>query len=47
MRKRSGEILLKGGTMKVLRIGRNPIASRGYFYQITQQGIVFSNSPVI
>jgi KaiC/GvpD/RAD55 family RecA-like ATPase len=47
MRKRSGEILLKGGTMKVLRIGRNPVASRGYFYQITQQGIVFSNTPVI
>src|SRR5213594_4787875 len=47
MRKRSGEILLKGGTMKVLRIGRNPIASRGYFYQITQQGIVFSSTPVI
>ncbi len=47
MKKRTGEILLKGGTMKVLRIGRNPIMSRGYFYQITQQGIVFSNSPVI
>jgi KaiC/GvpD/RAD55 family RecA-like ATPase len=47
MKKRTGEILLKGGTMKVLRIGRNPIMSRGYFYQITQQGIVFSNTPVI
>ncbi len=47
MRKRSGEVLLKGGTMRVLRIGLNPTPSRGYFYQITQQGIVFSNSPVL
>ncbi len=47
MKKRTGEILLKGGTMRVLRIGRNPTPSRGYFYQITQQGIVFSNSPVL
>ena len=45
MRKRQGEVLLKGGTLKVLRIGRNPTTSRGYFYQITQQGIVFSNTP--
>src|SRR5881628_1667072 len=47
MRKRQGEVLLKGGTLKVLRIGRNPTPSRGYFYQITQQGIVFSSTPVI
>jgi KaiC/GvpD/RAD55 family RecA-like ATPase len=46
MRKRQGEVLLKGGTLKVLRIGRNPTPSRGYFYQITQQGIVFSNTPM-
>lgn len=46
MRKRTGDVLLKGGTLKVLRIGRNPTPSRGYFYQITQQGIVFSNTPL-
>jgi KaiC/GvpD/RAD55 family RecA-like ATPase len=46
MRKRQGEVLLKGGTLKVLRIGRNPTPSRGYFYQITQQGIVFSDTPM-
>ncbi len=47
MRKRSGEVLLKGGTLKVLRMGRNITPSRGYFYQITNQGIVFSSTPLI
>src|SRR3972149_1650659 len=47
MRKRTGEVLLKGGTLKVLRMGRNLTPSRGYYYQITNQGIVFSNTPLI
>jgi KaiC/GvpD/RAD55 family RecA-like ATPase len=47
MRKRTGEVLLKGGTMKVLRMGRNLTPSRGYYYQITNQGIVFSSTPLI
>ena len=47
MRKRTGEILLKGGTLKVLRMGRNLTPSRGYYYQITNQGIVFSSTPLI
>jgi len=47
MRKRTGEVLLKGGTLKVLRMGRNVTPSRGYYYQITNQGIVFSNTPLI
>ena len=47
MRKRTGEVLLKGGTLKVLRMGRNLTPSRGYYYQLTNQGIVFSNTPLI
>jgi KaiC/GvpD/RAD55 family RecA-like ATPase len=47
MRKRTGEVLLKGGTLKVLRMGRNLTPSRGYYYQITNQGIVFSSTPLI
>jgi len=47
MRKRTGEVLLKGGTMKILRMGRNLTPSRGYYYQITNQGIVFSSTPLI
>jgi len=47
MRKRTGEVLLKGGTLKVLRMGRNLTPSRGYYYQITNQGIVFSNTPLL
>ncbi len=47
MRKRTGEVLLKGGTLKVLRMGRNLIPSRSYYYQITNQGIVFSSTPLL
>ena len=47
MARRSGEDLLKGGTLKVLRMGRSLTPSRGYFYQITSQGIVFSNTPLV
>ncbi len=48
MRKRTGsEVLLKGGTLKILRMGRNLTPSRGYYYQITNQGIVFSNTPLL
>lgn len=47
MRKRTGEVLLKGGILKVLRMGRSLTPSRGYYYQLTDQGIVFSNTPIV
>src|SRR5215831_5780825 len=45
MKKRTGEVLVRGGILKVLRMGRSTAPSRGYFYQLTNQGLVFSNSP--
>ncbi|HZD13337.1 MAG TPA: RAD55 family ATPase [Candidatus Binatus sp.] len=47
MKKRTGEVLIRGGILKVLRMGRSTAPSRGYFYQLTDQGLVFSNSPIL
>src|SRR5713101_8793576 len=47
MKKRTGEVLIRGGILKVLRMSRSTSPSRGYFYQLTNQGLVFSNSPII
>jgi len=47
MKKRTGEVLIRGGILKVLRMGRSTAPSRGYFYQLTNQGLVFSNSPIL
>ncbi len=39
--------LARGGTLRLVKMGKNPVPSRGYYYEMTPQGIAISTAPPI
>src|SRR5216117_1130405 len=39
--------LARGGTLRLVKMGKTPIPSRGYYYEMTPQGIAISTAPPI
>jgi KaiC/GvpD/RAD55 family RecA-like ATPase len=39
--------LARGGTLRLVKMGKTPIPSRGYYYEMTPQGISISTAPPI
>jgi len=39
--------LARGGTLRLVKMGKNPVPSRGYYYEMTPQGIAISTTPPI
>jgi len=39
--------LARGGTLRLVKMGKNHVPSRGYYYEMTPQGIAISTAPPI
>src|SRR6266571_2663333 len=39
--------LARGGTLRLVKMSKNPVPSRGYYYEMTPQGIAISTAPPI
>src|SRR5713226_277643 len=46
-RRKTPEGLSRGGTMRLVKLGKTPVPSRGYYYEMTPQGIMISTAPPI
>ncbi|TMI62284.1 hypothetical protein E6H16_06205 [Candidatus Bathyarchaeota archaeon] len=46
-RRKTPEGLSRGGTMRLVKLGKTPVSSRGYYYEMTPQGIMISTAPPI
>lgn len=46
-RRKTPEGLGRGGTLRLVKMGKMPVSSRGYNYEMTLQGIQISNAPQI
>ena len=44
-RKKTPEGISRGGTLKLVKLGKTQVSSRGYYYEMTPQGIVISSTP--
>ena len=42
-----GVVRSRGGTLRVVKMGRNPVPPRGYYYEMTEKGIDISTAPLI
>jgi archaellum biogenesis ATPase FlaH len=47
MEKRKGEGPSHGGTLRLVKMGKTAPASRGYYYEMTENGIDISTAPMI
>jgi KaiC/GvpD/RAD55 family RecA-like ATPase len=47
MEKRKSEGASHSGTMRLVKMGKAPLPSRGYYYEMTPKGIDISTAPVI
>ncbi len=47
MEKRKGEGAGHGGTLRLVKMGKTALPSRGYYYEMTPKGIDISTAPVI
>jgi KaiC/GvpD/RAD55 family RecA-like ATPase len=46
-RRKTPEGISRGGTLRLVKLGKTQIPSRGYYYEMTPQGIVISTAPPI
>ena len=46
-RRKTPEGVSRGGTMRLVKLGKTPVPSRGYYYEMTPQGIMISTAPPI
>ncbi len=46
-RRKTSEGISRGGTLKLVKLGKTQVPSRGYYYEMTPQGIVISMAPPI
>src|SRR5438445_13455322 len=46
-RRKTPEGLRRGGTMRLVNLGKTPVSSRGYYYEMTPQGIMTITAPPI
>src|SRR6266852_4135089 len=46
-RRKTPEGISRGGTLRLVKLGKTQIPSRGYYYEMTPQGIVTSTAPPI
>jgi KaiC/GvpD/RAD55 family RecA-like ATPase len=45
--RRTAQGVSHGGTLKLVKNGKTPVSSRGYYYEMTQKGIEISTAPPI
>jgi len=43
----AAETFARRGTLRVVKLGKLPLPSRAYYYELTPQGIMISTAPVI
>jgi KaiC/GvpD/RAD55 family RecA-like ATPase len=46
-RKKTPEGMSRGGTLRLIKLGKKPAPSLGYYYEMTPQGIVISTTPPV